>query len=837
MKQHKLALGLARAIAVASLMPAGHAFAQDPGGDGGTAKNLDAVVVQGEIAYRDRTSDIAPTLVYDLEYFQRFEPNTVGDMLKRVPGVAFGDADIMEYDAVALRGMGGGYTQVLINGKKVPGAEDDRSFYVDRIPAEMVDHIEIKRSASANRSGDAMAGAINIVLRDSYEFSGGYVRVGVNRWYDGEVNPTFGAVASGDFLGGRVLAGVNVQDRYRNKLKRSDRWNDSSDLSFDNEHSWENQSETKDGRDYSANLSYNVDVGETGRFTLDGFYVKTKRDVTEVSYAEEPDEDDDDNPVTVDSVVPGYDPYDQDNYGVSAEYRFDMAGGSTRFALDYSAFRNDEASTEGEATYIGPGDAWDNVWSIAGSEWDGTEYEAEEADARDDETGFTLSHSRPVGGAELEFGVDLRDKKRDVTYTNYEWEADEEGQTPSWPADYELDDRDGTRIEEKRVDPYVMLTGKGDVFSWEAGLRYETTRTDIDSHYARFDDGEVELAQDSADSNDYDELLPSASLRWDVTEADRINLSLARTVKRPNFNELIPALLDGEYGDNDYVGNPDLKPETANGIDLGFEHRLGRKGVAGINFFYRDVKDLIELANLDVASQEALADIGDDALDDEDFAEDYMDDYMDAHPGASTLEAQRAAAEALKAAVADAGGEYSPESWVSTSRNVGDGKVWGAEFDLSTPLSAFGLDNTGFFLNYAWLDSSVRDPILGKKRRFNGQARSTLNVGFIQDLPGVGASFGVDYHKQGEYLSLSVGEEERTAFDGDLEAFVEKRFGKSVSLRLTAYNLLDAHKLQYFNKFDTLEDQLSHEPGDFDEYEIEDESAGPAYQLVMRWAF
>src|SRR5690606_33089771 len=190
----------------------------------GEPKQLDAVVVQADIAYRNRSGDIEPTLVYDLEYFQRFEPNTVGDMLKRVPGVGFVGSDIMEYDGAQLRGLGGGYTQVLINGKKVPGAGDDRSFYVDRIPAEMVDHIEIKRSASANRSGDAVAGAINIVLRDAYVFDGSYVRVGVNRWEDGEVNPTFGAVTSTDALGGRLLAGVNVQDRYRSKYKRSDRF-------------------------------------------------------------------------------------------------------------------------------------------------------------------------------------------------------------------------------------------------------------------------------------------------------------------------------------------------------------------------------------------------------------------------------------------------------------------------------------------------------------------------------------------------------------------------------------------------------------------------------------
>src|SRR3546814_2464462 len=118
----------------------------------------------------------------------------------------------MEYDGAQRRGLGGGYTQVRINGKKGPGAGDDRSFWVDRIPAEMVDRIEILRSNSANRSGDAVAGAINIILRDAYEFDGGYLRLGVNRWDDGEVNPTVGAVASGEALGGRILGGIRSEE-------------------------------------------------------------------------------------------------------------------------------------------------------------------------------------------------------------------------------------------------------------------------------------------------------------------------------------------------------------------------------------------------------------------------------------------------------------------------------------------------------------------------------------------------------------------------------------------------------------------------------------------------
>ncbi len=76
-------------------------------------------------------------------------------------------------------------------------------------------------------------------------------------------------------------------------------------------------------------------------------------------------------------------------------------------------------------------------------------------------------------------------------------------------------------------------------------------------------------AVDGAASSNYQKLLPSVHFKWDLSEADRISLSLARSVKRLNFNELIPALLDGEYGDNDYIGNPRLEMETGSPLHLG----------------------------------------------------------------------------------------------------------------------------------------------------------------------------------------------------------------------------------------------------------------------------
>ncbi len=735
------------------------------------AVQLDTLVVQGEIAYRDRADSAAPVLSYDLEYFQRFEPSTVGDMIKRVPGAVF-VSDVLEYDAVQLRGLAPGYTQILINGKKVPGAGDDRSFWVDRIPAELVDRIEILRSNSANRSGDAVAGAINIVLRDAHAFEGSYLRAGLMHYDDGEVQPTYGAVTSGEALGGHLLAGFSVQDRYNPKIKRSDRFNNPDDRELV---SFEDQTDTRDGQDYSGNVSYSADIGDSVRLALDGFYVKTDREQVEVSREVEFDDGE-----TIVADVPGLGEVDQTNWGLGLELQVDMAGGATEFDFDHARFEDNSVESEEEIASI------DGVW-------DSAEGERLAIDASDRETSLKLAHQRPLGAAEMEFGIDYRSKKRDLLYTYFEFEAEAEGD----PVLYELDTVIGSLIEEERLDPYLMFSGRADRLAWEAGLRYETTDSDIESSQ----DGES-----SAVRKDYNELLPSVHLKWDLSERNRLSLSLARSLRRPNFNDIIPATLEGEFGDNDFLGNPQLDPETANGIDFGIERRLGRNGIVGFNLFYRDVNDLIELVNTGVPSEDAL-----------DSYEDDVEEYMEEN-GVDEETAREAV-------------PFEPDSFVFSPANVGDGRVYGAEFDLSTPLTSLGLENTGVFLNYSWLKSEVSD-FLGE-RRFNNQAKSVYNIGFIQDLPEQAAAFGASYRKQGDAYLRVLAEEVKTTYGGDLELFVEKRFGDKVSLRLSGTNLLDAEKDEFFGKYDNLADQIAR---DYDEYEEESERAGPRYQLVLRYA-
>lgn len=772
MRKTMLALGLAQALTFP--FTSGVAFADTTTDADAAAEALEAVEVKGEIIYRDRSDAIAPTLSYDLEYFQRFEPLTAGDMLKRVPSVAF-VSDVLEYDGARLRGLDPGYTQILINGKKVPGAGSDRSFFVDRIPAEMVERIEIVRSTSANRSGDAVAGAINIVLRNAHEFDGGYARVGGLYFDDGKVKPTYGAVSSGEFAGGRVLAGFNVQGRYNPKQKRSDRFDAPGGDYADRE----DQSDIRDGTDYSANASYTRELGH-GQLRLDAMYVMTERSEDEKST-----EYVDPTGTALNQLLSYNEQFvniDQHNAALGLGYEFDMAGGESEIDLDYANFNDGRFDTEEEIRYRAgqtPPRFRDNQGTRILSDGDDTEL------------AFKLAHKRAFGEAEMDFGLDFTDKDRDARLLTSEVEADGAGLPLPAYADFELDD---SQIQERRLDPYLMFTGEHGDFDWEAGLRYEHTDVDVRANGDRYD-------------NQYAEVLPSAHLRWNLSDEDRLSVSLGRTLRRPNFNQLLPVLLEGEFGDNDFIGNAQLDPETANGIDIGFERRLGLQGIIGVNVFYRDVQNLIEVVNTGAASDEALGDY-------EDEVEEFLEENPGAGPGTPGYPV------------------FDPESFVYSVANVGDGYVYGIEFDLSTPLSAFGLDDTGVFLNYSWLDSEVEDEI--GKRMFNDQAKSVFNAGFIQDLPSWDAAFGASYRRQGDALSRVLAEEVATQYGADLEVFVEKRFGKQMALRLTGSNLLDASKDEQFNKFDTLGDQIDR---DFDEYEVETESAGPVVQLIARYTF
>jgi outer membrane receptor for ferrienterochelin and colicins len=84
---------------------------------------------------------------------------TIGDVLKRLPGITIGGVPGRAGE-IRMRGMGSGYTQILLNGDPAPPG-----FSLDGLAPELIERIEIMRAASAEFSTQAIAGTINIVLK------------------------------------------------------------------------------------------------------------------------------------------------------------------------------------------------------------------------------------------------------------------------------------------------------------------------------------------------------------------------------------------------------------------------------------------------------------------------------------------------------------------------------------------------------------------------------------------------------------------------------------------------------------------------------------------------
>ncbi len=80
----------------------------------------------------------------------------------------------------------------------------------------------------------------------------------------------------------------------------------------------------------------------------------------------------------------------------------------------------------------------------------------------------------------------------------------------------------------------------------------------------------------AASGADFGELNPSAHVRYGLTDTTMLRFSVARTVLRPAFDQLTPAVLIEEPTDRFATqGNPELAQETAWGIDVGFDQRSG----------------------------------------------------------------------------------------------------------------------------------------------------------------------------------------------------------------------------------------------------------------------
>lgn len=105
--------------------------------------------------------------------FERTPGESVGDFLRKLP-INTGESSSPQTDeygggnsSINLRGVGSSYTLVLLDGRRF-GGEDVPD--IGAIPAEAIESIEIlKGGASSIDGSDAIAGVVNIRLKDNYQ--------------------------------------------------------------------------------------------------------------------------------------------------------------------------------------------------------------------------------------------------------------------------------------------------------------------------------------------------------------------------------------------------------------------------------------------------------------------------------------------------------------------------------------------------------------------------------------------------------------------------------------------------------------------------------------------
>jgi len=142
-----------------------------------------------------QTADDSSTVTYPAVYFEQYEPFSVSDMLDRIPGINMARAADSQASGPGSsqgsdrRGLGLGGDQIMINGRRITGKENEGNSQLSRIPANQVERIEIIRGTSGNLDVRGGNQVINIVLTESESRSSVAYEISTDQFHDGEVKP------------------------------------------------------------------------------------------------------------------------------------------------------------------------------------------------------------------------------------------------------------------------------------------------------------------------------------------------------------------------------------------------------------------------------------------------------------------------------------------------------------------------------------------------------------------------------------------------------------------------------------------------------------------------
>ncbi len=481
--------------------------------------------------------------VYGREELDKFGDTNVADVLQRLPGVS------MQGNAPRLRGLGAGYTQILINGDPAPPG-----FALDQLDPALVERIEVSKGPTATQSAQAVAGTINIILKDAPKRSQRDLRLGTAYRFE---KPTF----SGTFTFGEKWGDLSVlvpvsafQWRGQIESEIHRQTFTGNGITTDSVQKGDNRN-LGQGINLGPVLTWRISDDETlnwQSFVQSGAWNNTTR------YSSQ--------------VLAGSPALDGDS---SNEGVWELVRSRLQWVNNFSADERIELKAGIQASR----GRFDN--QIQGA---GVMQQRTLGDNREASLTQAGNYTRLINQAHsLALGWDLelrqREEKRDASVQGVALISSLQGQAFS------------AQVQKTALfvqDEWQLSP------QWSAtlGLRHEniaTQSTGLD----------VELRNTSA------VLTPMLHLAYKLNASgkDLIRASLTRSYKAPDINALLARPTpNGLYPDlsqsntvlaADSMGNPALRPELATGLDMAYEKYLASGGLFSVGIFYREISDLV----------------------------------------------------------------------------------------------------------------------------------------------------------------------------------------------------------------------------------------------------